>query len=80
VNEGLGKKILVSVSYAIGKAKPLMVSAVNEKGQEVFKKSKNTFDFKPLSIIEKLDLRKPIYRNTAAYGHFGREEFPWEKV
>lgn len=80
VNEGLGKKILVSVSYAIGKAEPLMVSAVNEKGKEVFSKSKKDFDFRPLSIIKNLDLRKPIYKNTAAYGHFGRNGFTWEEV
>lgn len=80
IKQGLGKRILVSVSYAIGKAEPLMVSAVNEKGKSIIKKSKIDFDFKPLSIIEKLNLRRPIYKNTAAYGHFGREKFPWEQL
>ena len=41
---------------------------------------KNNFDLSPKWIIEKLDLRKPIFRNTAAYGHFGRDEFSWEKL
>lgn len=41
---------------------------------------KNNFDLSPKGIIEKLDLRKPIFRKTAAYGHFGREEFAWEKL
>jgi len=38
------------------------------------------FDLRPYSIIKTLDLRKPIYRKTAAYGHFGRDEFSWEKL
>jgi S-adenosylmethionine synthetase len=41
---------------------------------------KNNFDLSPKGIIEKLDLRKPIFRNTAAYGHFGRDEFSWEQL
>ena len=38
------------------------------------------FDLRPAAIIRDLDLRRPIYKSTAAYGHFGREEFPWEQV
>ena len=38
------------------------------------------FDLRPYAIIETLNLRRPIYRNSAAYGHFGRSEFPWEKL
>ena len=41
---------------------------------------KKEFDLRPYSIIKTLDLRKPIYKKTAAYGHFGRSEFPWEKL
>jgi S-adenosylmethionine synthetase len=76
----LAKRCLVSVSYAIGKAEPLMVEAINEKGESLASYVKKNFDFKPLSIIENLDLRKPIYYKTASYGHFGRKNFPWEKI
>jgi S-adenosylmethionine synthetase len=41
---------------------------------------KKNFDFRPRAIIERLELRRPIYRATAAYGHFGRAGFPWEEV
>jgi len=80
VAKGYGKSVLVSVAYAIGKAEPLMLSAVNEKGKNISAILKKDFDFRPLAIIERLDLRKPIYQKTAAYGHFGRDGFPWEKI
>ncbi len=50
--------------------------------EELTKLVKSVFDFTPLGMIESLDLRRPIYRKTAAYGHFGRElpEFSWEKT
>ena len=76
----LAKKCLVSVSYAIGKAEPLMIEAINEKGESLASYVKKNFDFKPLSIIENLKLRRPIYFETASYGHFGRKNFPWEKI
>lgn len=76
----LAKKCLVSVSYAIGKAEPLMIEAIDEKGRSLANYVKKNFDFKPLSIIEKLNLRNPIYQKTASYGHFGRSEFSWEKI
>jgi S-adenosylmethionine synthetase len=77
---GHAKICLVSVSYAIGRAEPLMVEAINEKGESLSGIVTEKYDFKPLSIIEKLDLRRPIYKKTAAYGHFGRVGFPWEAV
>jgi len=80
VYRGLGKRCLVSVSYAIGKAEPLMVYATNEKDEDLSDYVKKHFDFRPLAIIEKLNLRQPIYRDTAAYGHFGRDGFPWERL
>jgi S-adenosylmethionine synthetase len=80
VSEGKAKECLVSVSYAIGRAEPLMVEALNEKGESIRDAVEKRFDFKPKAIIEKLDLRRPIYKKTAAYGHFGRIEFPWEKI
>lgn len=75
-----GKSVLVSVAYAIGKADPLMVEAKNEKGEDLTDYVKKNYDFRPLSIIEKLKLRNPIYFQTAAYGHFGKSGLPWEKI
>ncbi len=81
VAKGLAKKCLVSVSYAIGRAEPLMVEIQNEEGKSLsgFLED-NNFDFRPAAIIERLDLRRPIYFKTAAYGHFGRPGFSWEAV
>ncbi len=80
VARGLAKSCLVSVAYAIGKVDPLMVDARNEKGKDLSTYLKKNFDFRPRAVIEKLDLQKPIYQKTAAYGHFGRKGFPWEKI
>ena len=71
---------LVSVAYAIGKAEPLMVEAINEKGESIADVAKKNFDFRPQAIIERLDLRRPIYLQTAAYGHFGKPGLPWEEI
>jgi S-adenosylmethionine synthetase len=79
VANGYAKECLVSVAYAIGKVEPLMVSAIDENGKsldEILTK----FDFKPLSIIETLDLKKPIFQKTAVYGHFGKADLPWEQI
>jgi S-adenosylmethionine synthetase len=80
VANGYGKEVLVSVAYAIGMAEPLMIEAINEKGEDLSEIVKKNFDFKPLSIIKTLGLRKPIFRQTAAYGHFGKKNLPWEKI
>jgi S-adenosylmethionine synthetase len=80
VANGFAKQCLVSVAYAIGKAEPLMVEAINEKGESLAEIVKKNFDFKPLAIIEKLNLRQPIYHKTAAYGHFGKSDLPWEQI
>jgi len=78
VKEGMGKKVLVSVAYAIGKAEPLMIAAVNENGESLADYVEKHYDFKPRAIIEKLGLRRPIFQQTAAYGHFGKAGLPWE--
>lgn len=80
VANGHAKQCLVSVSYAIGRAEPMMVEAVNEKGKSLAKFVAKKFDFRPNAIIERLGLRRPIYLATAAYGHFGKEGLPWEEV
>ncbi len=80
VASGLAKECMVSVSYAIGRAEPLMVEAVNEKGESLSDVVREKFDFRPKTIIERLNLCRPIYRQTAAYGHFGKPGLPWEEV
>ena len=85
VAAGLADKALVQVSYAIGVADP-MSFFVNTFGTEKVEQKKitqainNIFDMKPASIIERLNLLSPIYEETSAYGHFGRDAFPWEKL
>lgn len=80
VANNLAKECLVQVAYAIGRELPLMVDAVNETGESLGQIVKQKFDFRPLAIIERLNLKSPIYQKTAAYGHFGRPDFPWEQV
>jgi len=80
VAKGLAKNVLVSVSYAIGKADPLMIEAKDQNGKSLTNFVKKNYDFRPLSIIEKLKLRNPIYLSTASYGHFGKDYLPWEKI
>ncbi|MBR1374863.1 MAG: methionine adenosyltransferase [Cardiobacteriaceae bacterium] len=87
VAAGLADKCEVQISYAIGVAEPTSVM-LNSFGtgkipdEEIVAKINKTFDLTPFGIIEMLDLIRPIYSNTAAYGHFGRElpEFSWEKT
>lgn len=87
VAAGLAKKCEIQISYAIGVAKPVSLridtfgtSTIPE--EEILKKIDKHFDLRPTAIIKKLDLRKPIFAKTAAYGHFGRTdiELPWEKT
>lgn len=80
VANGLAREALVSVAYAIGKVEPLMVYAVDENGRDLSATVKEQFDFRPKAIIERLGLRRPIYSQTAAYGHFGKAGLPWEEV
>jgi len=87
VAAGLAKRCEVQVSYAIGVAKPTNVNVhcfktekvPEEKIQEAVLK---VFDLRPKAIIETLDLKRPIYKKTASYGHFGRNDpdFTWEKT
>ena len=84
---GLADRIELQVSYAIGVARPLSLAietfgtgkVPDETIHELIEKH---FDFRPAMIIHELDLRRPIYRPTAAYGHFGRDdiEAPWERT
>lgn len=87
VAAGLCDEAEVEVAYAIGRAEPFSLD-VNSFGtskytdEELTNLVKKVFDFRPKSIIEQLDLKRPIYSKTAAYGHFGREDedFLWERL
>ena len=85
VAAGLAEKCLVQVSYAIGVAQPtsIMVSTYGTgkiSDEKITELVKRHFDLRPKGIVQMLDLLRPVYENTAAYGHFGREEpgFTWE--
>ncbi len=85
VAAGLAKKALVQLAYAIGVAEPVSVF-VETYGtskltlKELEAKVRGVFKLKPHEIVNQFDLLRPIYRPTASYGHFGRDEFPWERL
>ena len=87
VAAGLADRVEVQVAYAIGVAHPLSVNVetfgtAKISDEKISALVSEYFDLRPGAIIRDLDLRRPIYRKTAAYGHFGRDdiEFPWEKT
>jgi S-adenosylmethionine synthetase len=87
VAAGLAEKCLVQISYAIGVAKPtsVMVDTFGTSklsGEIISNMVLENFDLRPKGIVKMLDLLRPIYRKTAAYGHFGRDEpeFTWENL
>jgi S-adenosylmethionine synthetase len=89
VAAGLATKCEVQVAYAIGVAKPVSVfvdtfgtAATGLTDVQISEAVDKVFDLRPAAIIESLDLRKPIYRKLAAYGHMGREDLgvSWEKT
>lgn len=87
VAAGLAERCELQVSYAIGVAEPTSIS-VDTFGtgrlsdEQLTKLVREHFDLRPYGLIKMLDLVRPIYRKTAAYGHFGREEpeFTWERI
>ncbi|UYL08980.1 methionine adenosyltransferase [Bdellovibrio sp. SKB1291214] len=87
VGAGLADRCLLQVAYAIGVAEPVSITVndfgTSKVGSEVLEKAvRQVFDLRPARITKDLDLLRPIYSNTAAYGHFGRTEegFTWEKL
>ncbi|MAJ69230.1 MAG: methionine adenosyltransferase [Alteromonadaceae bacterium TMED7] len=83
VAAGLAKRCEIQVSYAIGVAEPTSIS-IDTFGTSQYDEAtlvalvKQHFDLRPYGLIKMLDLERPIYQPTAAYGHFGRDSFPWE--
>ncbi len=85
VAAGLAEKCLVQVAYAIGVAEPVSINVndygTSRVGPEVLEKAvKQVWSLKPARIVKDFDLLKPIYSQTATYGHFGRSEFTWESL
>ena len=87
VAAGLARRCLIQLAYAIGVAEPVSIhvdtfGTGTVSDERLAEAVKNVFDFRPDSIISRLDLRRPIYRQTAAYGHFGRDDLDltWERI
>ena len=88
VAAGLAHRVEVQVAYAIGVADPVSVNVetfgteIGVTRDQIAAAVRKVFDLRPAAIIDELDLKRPIYEKTAAYGHFGRidVEFPWERL
>ena len=85
VASGLAEKCEIQLSYAIGVAKPVSVfvdtfGTARVSENKIIEWINNNIDLRPAAIIEKLNLRNPIYYETSAYGHFGKSSLPWEKL
>ncbi len=85
VAAGVAERLTIQIAYAIGVVKPVSIyvdthgtAKIDER--KIEEAVEKLFDLTPKGIIETLDLLKPVYKKTAAYGHFGREEFSWEKT
>ena len=85
VANGFAKKCEIQLSYAIGVAKPVSIyvdtfGTGKISDNDIVRKINNSFNLTPRGIIETLDLRKPIYKKTTNYGHFGKPDLPWEQI
>ena len=85
VAHGLADRCEVGVAYAIGMSNPVSLlidtfGTAKVSEEEIYKFVNDNFSFKVKDIITELDLKKPIYRNTTNFGHFGREGFSWERI
>ena len=83
VAAGLADKALLQVGYAIGKARPVSLyidTFGTGDDKKILDAVQKVFDFRPAAISDKLGLKKPIYKRTTNYGHFGKADLPWEQV
>jgi len=85
VASGAADRCEVQLAYAIGMAQPMSIlvetfGTANEDPAKIEAAVRSTFDLRPGAIVRDLDLKRPIYKKSAAYGHFGRDEFPWEQL
>jgi len=85
VEQELAESALVTIAYTMGRSEPLLIKAQGTTSKSRGAKMdlsnliKREFDFRPEAIVDRLELKQPIYQQTAVYGHFGRTGFPWEK-
>lgn len=77
VSQGLAQNCLIRSVYSLGKSEPVFLEAKSGDGKDLTDYVKMKFDFRVEAIVERLDLRRPMYRATATYGHFGKEGLPW---
>ena len=85
IAHNLAERCEIGVSYGIGLAEPISIyidtfGTEKVEIEKIYKYINQNFNFSPQNIIDELDLNKPIYKQTSCYGHFGRNEFPWEKI
>ena len=85
VAHGFADRCEIQVSYGIGLSKPISIfietfGTEKKDLQGIYNYVANNFDFSPANMIKELDLLEPIYKKTACFGHFGRDEFSWEKI
>ncbi len=86
VKKGLCSAAMVNIAYTLGRSEPVLVQAtgmgMKSRGSKMDLTNviKQEFDFRPEAIVERLNLQQPLYELAALYGHFGREEFPWEQL
>ncbi len=85
VASGAADRCEIQLAYAIGMAKPVSIfvetfGTAAEDPEKIEAAVRTTFDLRPGAIVRDLDLKRPIYKASAAYGHFGREQFPWEQL
>ncbi|MGA9278478.1 methionine adenosyltransferase [Ilumatobacter sp.] len=85
VASGAADRCEIQLAYAIGMAQPMSIlvetfGTANEDPARIEAAVRSTFDLRPGAIVRDLDLKRPIYKKSAAYGHFGRDEFPWEQL
>ncbi|WP_040494886.1 methionine adenosyltransferase [Ilumatobacter nonamiensis] len=85
VASGAADRCEIQLAYAIGMAQPMSIlvetfGTAKEDPTKIEAAVRATFDLRPGAIVRDLDLKRPIYKQSAAYGHFGREEFPWEQL
>ena len=85
VANGYARRCEIQLSYAIGVARPISIfvdtfGTESISNEEIIDKINDNFDLTPKGIIDYLDLQRPIYKLTTNYGHFGKEELPWERI
>jgi S-adenosylmethionine synthetase len=85
VAAGLAERCELQISYAIGVAEPTSISidtfgTGTHSEEQLIALVRRHFDLRPYGLIQMLNLERPIYKQTAAYGHFGRDELPWEQT